>query len=493
MRHIDGESDAAHAVARVVGLREAERLGVGFWHQGPKQFHSNIQLAQSLMRHARSILGDRLDDLPTAGWEDAGTPGAPANEVAEAVARFRDTGGDVLRLTPDEPQYAVLRDRVAGLMAAELQEENDTDPGLAAMWQAFNPKVGADKQPPAGTAIAVAITPDGEPLAAAGFRDTGYRIELGAAGGRAATGHEAPGHDAPAHDGPGHDALMAAIVDGPYLRGYGRPIGTFTGGEIADSYQQAGATIGTAPALDAEWLTNVELTKDAAGKIVASAEELRLGLGPQQAEWFVRGLREFRESGAELAVLVHADPDARARLAHLFKTVPSVLDPEKSGWPPALGEESDDPHRTTVAVVKDGKPIAWSTVDSRPGQPIEIIDGARSGRGHDWKAMDWWMTNHQVRLGREMRAAEPLYHAIYGDDALIAGAAWPLAHGRHAVAGVGHREPGGMDAYAAGAGTEPPTSVNSDAIQLPTQPQQTDQSAAPRRPDRNRPDRGTSR
>ncbi|MEV5964548.1 hypothetical protein AB0L70_22440 [Kribbella sp. NPDC051952] len=475
MRHLDGGSEAAHSVVRLLGIRESERLGVGFWYQGPQAYHSNVQMGQSIMAHARVVLGDRLDELPSSGWEDAGTPGKAANDVAEAVARFRDTGGDVLRLTPDNPQYAVLRDQVAGLMAEELQGD-ETDPGLAAMWQAFNPKVGASKEHPAGTTIAVAITPDGEPLAAAGYRVADRRIELGVAGGRSGA----------------EDAVTAAIVDGPYRAGYGRSVGTFTASEIAKTYQQAGATINTAPALDAEWLTNVELTRDAARKIVVTADDLRPGLGPERADGFARGLKEFRESGAQLAVLAHADPDARTRLAHLFKTVPSVLDPEQSGRPPALGEEDDDPHRTTVAVIKDGKPITWSTVDSRPGQPIEIIDGARKGRGRDWAAMDWWMANHQARLGRELRSTEPRYHAIYGDDAPIAEADWPLAATQHAIAGVHHREPDGMDAYAAGAGAEPPTSVNSDAIQLPAQPQQPESPAA-RRPDRNRPDRGTSR
>ncbi|MGW6279626.1 hypothetical protein [Kribbella sp. NPDC055071] len=482
----------ANTLLTLMGYREAARLGVGLEHRSAGEpEHQTVTTysgprIQTIMHNLRTVVGDRLADLPSSGWEDAGTAGAGVDDVAEAVGRFRDSGGDVLRLTPDDPRFETLRSRVGDLVELE-RLSGEVDPQLTGMWQALNPEPSIDVltgkplegQYPHGTTVAVAISPDGEPLAAVGYRSSGPRIELGAAGSQA---------------GIGSDAVTAVIVDGPFRSSDGHPVGGFAATEIAELYQQAGARVGGASALDAEWLTNVELSGATAEELVDTADALNTGLRPVDLDNLAAGLRGFQDSGAQLAVLSHADPDDRARLAYVFQAVGSPLENGVTGGPPALGEEEDDPHRATIAVVKDGKIEDWATLDARPGQPIEMVDGTKTHDLANLTAIQWWVANHQARLGRDMCVSEPLFAATDpwgGGD--VRDADTSVKEAKFMVDGVHRRVGDGLDAIAEGAGAEPSVSFNSKAIRVPTQPQRPDQSRGPHRPDRKRPDRGTGR
>jgi hypothetical protein len=471
-----------------MGLREAARLGVAL-SQVPSADVRQVVTAQRFspataatsIRIARDVLGGRMDQLPSLGWENAGTPGASADEVAEKVARFRESGGDVLRLTPSDPRFEIFRQRVQDLLDVE-QLGSEVDPGIAAMAQAFGPPWKADPETGLpvdgdfrrGETVAVALAPDGQPLAAVGYRLTLERIELGMAGGQA-------GMD---------DALTAAIVDGPLRSSAGLPSSTFTADPLTTAYQQAGARVGTA-ALDAEWLTSVDVTGDEARTLYQTADAARaLKDRPVDLDNFVGDLREFKASGAQLAVLSHADPADRTRVDYVLRAVPSMLANDGSGGPPALGEAEDDPHRTTIAVVERGRVATWMTIDATPDRPIEVVDGAAMRGFEDLAAMNWWLSNHQARLGREARFNDAIFQAIETDTEK--GPEEPLDEALFMVNGVHHRAGTEFDGLVEGAGHEPSKSCHSDLVRVPDPPQWGDQGRPPQR-DPKKPDRGPER
>ncbi|MEU4193323.1 hypothetical protein AB0E69_15610 [Kribbella sp. NPDC026611] len=505
--------DPHRALALLVGLREAARLGVGIHEHGQGGYNASPEYAGEVMRNVRPVLGSRLDDVPSLGWADAGTAGVAADDVAAAVARFHDAGGHVLRLAPEQAQYDVLQGRaeLIGDVLERLSGENtadaDRDPELAAVLRALKSPAGTAAGQGSGTAIAVAVGEDGKPLAAVGYRDSGQRIRLGVAG------------------GVDRDALVAAIVDGPYREAEGRPVGVFTTRALAETYQQAGAATGGVVATDAEWLTNVQLSGEAAQTIVEKTDALRPAGDPAIAEFFIAGVQRCRETGAQLAVLSHARAEDRPALDHVFRTVPSITPapnepPSTSSTEPlsaggtglvsagaaeplsadgaepvsggggggAVGEDAER-YRVTLAVVERGRAVAWQTVDTRPGRPVEVVDGS-GGKWYHMAAVDWYVANHQARLGRDLQVAESYHQAMDGPEAKPADSHSPLAESQQLVNGVRLRQVDGMDVYTVGAGGEPPPSTNSHYVHVPRQPAQADQSAAPRPPGPDRRDRG---
>ncbi|GAA0598641.1 hypothetical protein HPO96_21330 [Kribbella sandramycini] len=492
VRDVEGASRDARTTLILVGMREAEALGVGLDFQGDTPYRTSAKLDE-LIDDVKDVLGPRMDEIPGLGWENAGTPGAAPAEVAAAVTRFSDAGGDVLQFTPDDPRFAALRGQVADRLTAALQVPMDddalrrldgadaagreVDPELAALWQAMNPSTGtatetgipgAEPAYAEGTQVAVAIDRDGTPLAAATFRKTDERIELGAAGGQA-------------------DAVRAAIVDGPF-RQFDKPAGAFVGADVAETYRQAGARIGGTPALDAEWLTNVEVRPDEASRLYYAADRARNGQTPEQLNDLNRQLTRAQAAGTEIVVLDHSDPSARNRAEQLAARMPGCVG--------AVEGPRDDAHRATIAVVQGGQVSAWATVDTTPDRPIELAELSKGMTGEQAAPVDWWMSNHQERLDREVRYSEPLVRAMYGANADPSRFVWNADSSKYRVDGIHHRSGDSFDAMVAQAGSETP---GRSADSQPQQQAAQGEAAQGQRPDTHRgpgtrgPDRGTGR
>ena len=374
-----GLSGAMEAL-RLVTYVESTRSGASArGRSGPKE----PAFCADAVAGARSVLGDRMDLLPTLGWDNAGSATTSLEEVAAAVDEFRKTGGSVRVLSHDHPAFGELRDKLAPAIAEELAGIPRTHDGLGSVWQAFD-SPGPDGYPD-GTYAVGAFDRYGEPLVVAAIRDTGHRLVLGA------VGHVA---------GANPSAVTAALVDGVYRAAGTRPVAGYLPEAMAAAYGKAGARVGGPAAADAPFLTAVNLNASEPAQIAEEVDRQVSGPGPADLRGFADHLRDFQVRQGTLSVFDHSTESGQRDAAGVVAAIRYA-----TGRAGEAGQGPAVPGRITVAAYQRGAPRAYLTFDTTDGVYREKDSGVM-GNDASAEAAICYGTSHCV-VSRQLTVAEP--------------------------------------------------------------------------------------
>ena len=402
----------AFEALRLVTLLESARSGAPAVRRGGETMPPAS--SADLVAMAGGVLGERMDELPTLGWENAGASTTSLEEVAAEVGHFRNSGGGVRVLTPQDPDFVALREKVRVAMLGELAGGPRVPAGLGAVWQAFEPP-GGSAEHPVGTAVVVAVDSAGMPVAAAAVQDTGHRLLLGTIG----------------HTGSNPSAATAAVVDGVYRMAGKRPVAGYLSEPMAQAYGRAGARVGGPAAADATFLTGVGLDASAAAQITDQVDRQVPGPGPDDLDRLAMRLSGFQVHGGAVSVFDHATESGRRKAAGAVEAIhyatgrapSSVQDPTVSG-------------QVTVVAHVRGEPRAFVRFSTADGTFQEIDSDAISDAAsnptsddHGAEAAVRYAVSHQV-VSRGLTIADPIPSGE---------ATWDARKSQYLLTGIKHR------------------------------------------------------
>ncbi|MDX3001003.1 hypothetical protein PWY87_04930 [Kribbella solani] len=401
------------------------------------------------------------------------TPGVVAvdpAELAAAVQRFRESGGDVLYLSASDPRFVALQEKVSDQLAAAMDSDGRVPPDVESLWQAIVPpaaEAGVSSAAADHRRVAFAVR-DGVPVAAVGITQTIARFELGKLG--AVSGAD--------------DALIAAVVEGAHRRVQAsQPLVMFRTVAEVESARLAAFGLETTGvrALDDDNYVEVRLPRAVRDAVV----DADLASGWVSSTWIdvvATGLDEFRHDNGEVLRLDHSVEADRVLAEEAVREVLAkpVTAPSELPVPPVNGNRV-----TLLARSEPQGPRAYLTFDETPAGGIEVVDvNTKRPDYAGQSAVRYCFADHLANSGQR----PVLHERIPEVERLGHRGTWGPEEGRYLVAAIYNRlgdapaqllrpAPESTPAAEAAVGTESAAGAESESASAAGQ----EQGEAPRR------------